>query len=228
MSQTRKKALIVGVGPGLSASVARKLFKAGYGVALAARDIAKLAGLAKETQAEAFACDATQPEQVERLFAQAGAPDVVIFNAAGRARGPIASLKPEEVREALMANAFAAFLVGQAAAKVMTPRGTGTILFTGASASVKGFAGSAPFAMGKFAVRGLSQSLARELGPKGIHVAHVIIDGGIRSEANPNPPDQPDSRLEPDAIADVYLHLIAQHRSAWTHEVDLRAWTEPF
>jgi NAD(P)-dependent dehydrogenase (short-subunit alcohol dehydrogenase family) len=231
MGQTQglgKKALIVGVGPGLSASIARKLFTAGYGIVLAARDTAKLAALAKETKAEVFACDATQSEQVERLFAQAGAPDVVVFNAAGRARGPIASLKPDDVRETLMANAFAAFLVGQAAAKAMTPRGSGVILFTGASASVKGFAGSAAFAMGKFAVRGLAQSLARELGPKGIHVAHVVIDGGIRSEANPNPSDQPDSRIDPDAIADVYLHLIAQPRSAWTHEVDLRAWTETF
>jgi NAD(P)-dependent dehydrogenase (short-subunit alcohol dehydrogenase family) len=220
MSLTQKKALIVGVGPGLSASIARKLFKAGYGVALAARDTAKLAGLAKETSAQVIACDATIPEQVERLFAQAGVPDVVVFNAAGRARGPIAGLKPEDVRDSLMANAFAAFLVGQAAARVMT---SGTILFTGASASVKGFAGSAPFAMGKFAVRGLAQSLARELGPKGIHVAHVVIDGGIRTAPNAS-----DSQLDPDAIADVYLHLIAQPRSAWTHEMDLRPWSESF
>ena len=200
--------------------MARKLAAERYRVCLAARNIEKLAGLAKETSALVYACDATQPEQVERLFAEAGVPDVVVFNAAGRARGPIASLKPEDVRDSLMANAFAAFLVGQAAARVMT---SGTILFTGASASVKGFAGSAPFAMGKFAVRGLAQSLARELGPKGIHVAHVIIDGGIRTA-----PDANDSQLDPDAIADVYLHLIAQPRSAWTHEVDLRPWSESF
>jgi NAD(P)-dependent dehydrogenase (short-subunit alcohol dehydrogenase family) len=223
MSQTQKTALIVGVGPGLSASVARKLAAAGYRVGLAARNTGKLDALAKETSAAVFACDATQPEQVEKLFAEAGAPDVVIFNAAGRARGPIASLKPDEVRDSLMVNAFAAFLIGQAAARAMTPRGSGTILFTGASASVKGFSGSAPFAMGKFAVRGLAQSLARELGPKGIHVAHVVIDGGIRTG-----PNAADNQLDPDAIADTYLHLVAQHRSAWTHEVDLRPWAESF
>ena len=225
MSQTQKMALVVGVGPGLSASVARKLAAAGYRVGLAARNVGKLAGLAKETSAKVFACDATVPEQVERLFADAGAPDIVLFNAGGRARGPIASLKPDEVRETLMANAFAAFLVGQAAARAMTPRGSGTLLFTGASASVKGFAGSAAFAMGKFAVRGLAQSLARELGPKGIHVAHVVIDGAIHGAGSPNPAD---GQLEPDAIAEVYLHLIAQPRSAWTHEVDLRPWAETF
>jgi NAD(P)-dependent dehydrogenase (short-subunit alcohol dehydrogenase family) len=217
---TAKMALIVGVGPGLSASIARKLAAAGYRIGLAARNVEKLAALAKETSARVFACDATVPEQVERLFAEAGVPDVVVFNAAGRARGPIATLKPDEVRESLMANAFAAFLVGQAAARVMT---SGTILFTGASASVKGFAGSAPFAMGKFAVRGLAQSLARELGPKGIHVAHVVIDGGIGPTAASS-----EGQLDPDAVADTYLHLIAQPRSAWTHEVDLRPWAESF
>lgn len=225
-------ALIVGAGPGLSASLARKLAAAGLTVGLAARDTDKLASLIGETGAAAFRCDVSDPEQVARLFADTaerlGAPDLVVFNAAARVRGPIAELDPEAVRGALVVNGFGAFLVGQAAARAMTPRGSGTLIFTAASASVKGFPGSAPFAMGRFAVRGLAQSMARELGPKGIHVAHVVIDGGIASAANPNPGSEPDSRLDPDAIAETYLHLMAQPRSAWTHELDLRPWSERF
>ena len=227
-----KTALIVGVGSGLSASVARKLAAAGVKIALAARNTDKLADLVAETGAAAFRCDVSVPAEVERLFAAAGerhgSPDIVIFNASGRVRGPIAELDAAEVERALLTTAFGAFLVGREAARAMAPRGSGVILFTGASASMKGFAGSAPFAMGKFALRGLAQSMARELGPKGIHVAHVIIDGGILSPGNPNPPDQPDSRLDPEAIADAYLHLIAQPRSAWTQELDLRPWSERF
>jgi NAD(P)-dependent dehydrogenase (short-subunit alcohol dehydrogenase family) len=225
-------ALIVGAGAGLSASIARKLAAAGVKVGLAARSADKLAPLADEIGALAFRCDASVPMEVERLFSEVndrlGSVEIVVFNAGARLRGPIAEIDPAEVERVLLGNAFAGFLVGREAAKAMIPRCSGVIVFSGASASVKGFAGSAPFAMGKFALRGLAQSMARELGPKGIHVAHVLIDGGIRSSSNPNPSDEPDSRLDPDAIADSYLQLIAQPRSAWTQELDLRPWTERF
>ncbi len=231
-SDAMTTALIVGAGSGLSAALARRLSAAGSRVALAARNTAKLSGLVAETGARAFACDAAEPEQVADLFdavrAALGVPDVVVYNPSARARGPITELDPAEVARGLAVTAFGGFLVGQQAARAMLPRGSGTIVFTGASASIKGFAGSASFAMGKFALRGLAQSMARELGPRGIHVAHVLVDGGIRSEANPNPPDEPDSRLDPDAIADATLHLTRQPRSAWSHEIDLRPWTERF
>ncbi len=225
-------ALIVGAGDGLSASLARTLSAAGLAVALAARNTGKLSGLLAQTGAHAFACDATEPDQVAALFdavsARLGVPEVVVYNPSARARGPIAGLDPAEVAHGLAVTAFGGFLVGQQAARAMLPRGSGTIVFTGASASIKGFAGSASFAMGKFALRGLAQSMARELGPQGIHVAHVLVDGGIRSAANPNPKGEPDSRIDPDAIADSVLHLLRQPRSAWSHEIDLRPWTERF
>ena len=231
-SPALRTALIVGAGSGLSASLAHRLSGAGFAVALAARDTAKLASLVAATGAHAFACDAGVAEQVAALFravsARVGAPDVVVYNAGARVRGPVAELDPDAVARGLAVTAFGGFLVGQQAAAAMLRRGSGTIVFTGASASIKGFAESAPFAMGKFALRGLAQSMARELGPRNIHVAHVLVDGVIRSEARPNPPDRPDSRLDPDAIADAYLHLIAQDRSAWSHEIDLRPWTESF
>jgi NAD(P)-dependent dehydrogenase (short-subunit alcohol dehydrogenase family) len=143
-------------------------------------------------------------------------------------RGPIAELDPAEVQRALMVSAYGGFLVGQLAARAMLARGQGCILFTGASASVKGYAQSAPFAMGKFALRGLAQSMARELQPRGIHVAHVVIDGGIRSAGRAEPVDKPDSMLDPDAIAETYMQLIAQPRSAWAWEIELRPWVERF
>ena len=225
-------ALIVGAGSGLSAALARKLSATGSRVALAARNTAKLSGLLAETGAQGFSCDAAEPAEVAKLFdavcARLGIPDIVVYNPSARARGPIATLDPAEVARGLAVTAFGGFLVGQQAAKAMLPRGSGTIVFTGASASIKGYAGSASFAMGKFALRGLAQSMARELGPQGIHVAHVLVDGGIRSPANPDPEGEPDSRLDPDAIADAYLHLLRQPRSTWTHEIDLRPWTERF
>ncbi len=225
-------ALIVGAGSGLSASLARLLGREGYAVGLAARDAAKLAGLAAETGAAAFACDAVEAVQVERLFAQAidrlGPLDVVVYNASGRLRGPLVELDPAEVARGLAVTAFGGFLVGQQAARHMLPRGQGAILFTGASASVKGYARSAPFAMGKFALRGLAQSMARELAPQGIHVAHFVIDGAIRNPGRREPPDRPDSMLDPDAIARTYLHVLRQPRSAWTWEVELRPWVETF
>jgi NAD(P)-dependent dehydrogenase (short-subunit alcohol dehydrogenase family) len=225
-------ALIVGAGSGLSASLARLFAKNGIKVALAARATDKLAALTKETGARAFACDASQESDVAKLFADVeaaqGAPDVVVYNASSRARGSIVDLVPADVEKAIRISAFGGFLVAQQAAKRMLPKGQGAILLTGASASVKGYAQSAPFAMGKFALRGLAQSLARELQPRGIHVAHFVIDGGIRSERRPQSPDKPDALLDPDAIAASYLHVLQQPRSAWTSDVELRPWVETF
>jgi len=226
---SHKTALIVGAGQGLSASLARLLSREGLSVALAARDPDKLKPLCDETGASAFACDAQDEAQVARMFESLdqhfGSPDVVIYNASARARGPFTTLDPEEVRRTLIVSAFGAFLVAQCAATRMLAKGFGAILFTGASASVKGYAESAPFAMGKFALRGLAQSMARELAPKGIHVAHFVIDGGIRSRGRD---DKNDSMLDPDAIAQTYLNVLRQPRSAWTWEVELRPWVERF
>ncbi len=227
-----RTALIVGVGAGLSAALARTFTGAGMKVALAARRAANLAALAKEVGGKAFACDATKRAEVEKLFvdieAHFGAPDVVAYNASYRTRGPFVELDPAEVEKSLMVSAFGGFLVAQEAVKRMLPRAQGAILFTGASASVKGYAQSAPFAMGKFALRGLAQSLAREFSPQGIHVAHVVIDGGIRSAGRTPPADKPDSMLDPDAIAQTYLDILRQPRSAWAWEIELRPWVERF
>lgn len=227
-----QSALIVGAGSGLSASLARAFAKAGMTVALAARSAAKLDEFVKATGCKAFNCDAARRDEVEKLFADLDAakltPDVVVYNASYRTRGPLLELDPAEVFKAIEITAFGGFLVAQAAAKRMLPKGEGAILFTGASASVKGYAQSAPFAMGKFALRGLAQSMARELQPKGIHVAHVVIDGGIKSARRPEPADAPDSLLDPDAIAASYLHLLQQPRSAWSAELEMRPWVEKF
>ena len=229
---TYRTALIVGVGAGLSASVARTFSKAGMTIALAARRASELSALAAEVRGKAFACDATEPGQVAKLFADVesafGAPDVVVYNASYRTRGPLVELDPPEVAKSIAVSAYGGFLVAQQAAKRMVSRGHGAILFTGASASVKGYALSAPFAMGKFALRGLAQSMARELSPQGIHVAHVVIDGGIRSARRAEAPDRPDSTLDPDAIAQSYLDLLRQSRSAWAWEIELRPWVEKF
>jgi NAD(P)-dependent dehydrogenase (short-subunit alcohol dehydrogenase family) len=227
-----KTALIVGAGEGLSASLARLFAKQGIRVALAARQIEKLGALCAETGARAFACDATKSDEVERVFGlverEVGAPDVVVYNASGRARGAFVDLVPAEVANAMTVSAFGGFLVAQQAVRRMLPNRHGAILFTGASASVKGYPQSAPFAMGKFALRGLAQSMARELAPQGIHVAHFVIDGGIRSAARQEPEDKPDSMLDPDAIALSYWSVLQQPRSAWSWEVELRPWVEKF
>lgn len=225
-------ALIVGTGPGLSASLARLFAKNGLKVAVAARQTDKLAGLAKETGASVHACNATDPKQVATLFeaveAKQGAPDVVVYNASARVRGPLVDLDPEEVRRAVEISGFGGFLVSQQAAKRMLPKNHGAIFLTGATAGVKGFALSSTFAMGKFALRGLAQSMARELSPKGIHVAHFVIDGGIRSASRAVPDNSPDSLLDPDAIAATYWATLMQHRSAWSWEIEVRPWVEKF
>jgi NAD(P)-dependent dehydrogenase (short-subunit alcohol dehydrogenase family) len=227
-----KIALIVGAGEGLSASLARLFAREGIRVALAARGIEKLGALCAETGARAFTCDATDPDDVERLFGtverEIGAPDVVVYNASARARGAFLDLVPAEVAQSIAVSAFGGFVVAQQAVRRMLPKKRGAILFTGASASVKGYPQSAPFAMGKFALRGLAQSMARELSPQGIHVAHFVIDGGIRSAARSEPPERPDSMLDPDAIALSYWNVLQQPRSAWTWEMELRPWVEKF
>jgi NAD(P)-dependent dehydrogenase (short-subunit alcohol dehydrogenase family) len=226
-----KAALIVGAGSGISASFARVLGEAGYAVALASRSAGRRAGEVG-SQGPRFECDAADPESVARMFSRLDGDfpplDVVLYNPSYRTRGALTEIQPEEVRRSLDVTAFGAFLVGQQAAKRMLVRGSGCILFTGASASIKGYARSAPFAMGKFALRGLAQSMARELAPQNIHVAHFVIDGAVRAAGSPKPADQPDSLLDPDAIARTYLHIVQQPRSAWTWEVELRPWLEKF
>ena len=227
-------ALIVGSGPGLSASLARLFKKEGMKVALAARNIRKLDGLVKEIDGRAYACDATSPTDVKNLFQSVsqdlGDPNLVVYNASGRVRGPITELDPEDVRQTILITCYGGFLIGQEAAKRMLKAGNGTLLFTGASASVKGYAKSPAFAMGKMGLTGLVQSMARELQPRNIHVAQVVIDGGIN---NPDRPERltargPDGCLDPDAIAQTYLHLHRQHRSSWASHIELRPWSEKF
>lgn len=226
------RALIIGAGSGISASLARQLRSAGLEVALAARDTSKLDALCAETGARAFAADATQPDAVAGLFnaveAAIGSPDVLVYNASTRVPGPITEVDPLAVQQSLMSSAFGGFLAAQQAARRMLPKGHGAILFTGASASVKGYPKSAAFAMGKFALRGLAQSLAREIGPAGIHVAHFVIDGAVSNPARQRPDSPPDSMLSPDAIAQTYLDVLRQPRTAWSLEVELRPWVEHF
>ncbi len=222
-------ALIVGAGPGLSASLARLFRKEGMKIALASRDVSKLAGLIQEVDGRAYVCDAGNPQDVENLFAsvgnEIGEPNLVVYNASGRVHGPLTELDAEAVRNTIMITCYGGFLVGQAAAKRMLKAGSGTILFTGA------YANSAAFAMGKMGLTGLAQSMARELQPKNIHVAQVVIDGGINEPTRR--PERlaergPDGALDPDAIAQTYLHLHRQHRSAWASHVELRPWVEKF
>jgi NAD(P)-dependent dehydrogenase (short-subunit alcohol dehydrogenase family) len=227
-----KNALIVGAGSGLSASLARLFAKSGMKVAIAARRADSLDVLAQEIGGKAFTCDASKREQVTKLFSDVeagqGAPDVVVYNASYRTRGPFVELDPTEVERSIAVTAFGAFLVAQEAAKRMVPKSHGAIMLTGASAGVKGYPQSAPFAMGKFALRGMAQSMARELSPQGIHVVHVVVDGGIRSARRAEAADKPDSLLDPDAIAQSYLDLLRQNRSAWSWEIEVRPWVEKF
>ena len=220
-----KTALIVGAGSGLSASVARALAAEGMRLALAARRPERVEELAESLGGNAFECDAADTASVATLFtaveAALGAPSVVVFNPSARVQGALVDLAPAEVAQALAVTAMGGFLVGQQAAQRMLAAGEGVILFTGASASVKGYPRSAPFAMGKFALRGLAQSMARELHPQGIHVGHVVIDGGIGRSSG-------DAMLDPDGIAASYVHLARQPRSTWAWEIELRPWVERF
>ena len=224
--------LIVGAGSGLSASLARRCHAAGMQVVLAARDGEKALAVAQETGASLHRRDASSIEDVAALFAALdatiGAPDLVVYNPSARLRGPVTELDPEATRAAIETTCFGAFLVAQQAARRMLARGSGSILFTGASAGVKGFANSSVFAMGKFGLRGLAQSLARELHPQNIHIGHFVIDGGIASDRPDRQDDGGDRMLDPDAIAEAYLQFHNQHRSAWAWEVELRPWVETF
>ena len=230
-------AVVVGVGPGLGAALVRALAADGLTVVAAARKATQLDALADGADAgriHAQDCDATNPEAVAALFAQAtrdhGPLRATVFNAGAFERGSILDLDPADFERCWRVGAFAGFLVGQAAARAMVPEGQGTIIFTGATASLRGGAGFVNLASPKFALRALAQSMARELGPKGVHVAHVIIDGQIHSPryAAMAADRGPDALLEPDRIAEAYLAIHHQHRSAWAHEVDLRPWSEKF
>lgn len=230
-----RTALIVGTGSGISASLALRLHGEGYKLALASRSPEQFADLTQRTGAHAFAADAASPKSMQRLFADVdrmlGPLDVAVYNASFRTRGPFVDLAPADVMKSLEVTVFGGFLMAQEAARRMLPRGQGAIFFTGASASVKGYPQSAPFAMSKFALRGLAQSLARELQPQGIHIAHFVIDGGVRNAQRGRTEgsnDAADSLLDPDAIADAYLSVLKQPRSAWSTEVELRPWAEQF
>ncbi len=201
-------------------------------VALAARDGDRARAVAAETGASLHRCDASSIEEVAQLFTAlddtVGTPDLVVYNPSARLRGPITALDPAATRTAIEVTCFGAFLVAQQAARRMLERGSGSIFFTGASAGVKGFANSSVFAMGKFGLRGLAQSLARELHPQNIHIGHFVIDGGIRSGREDRQDNGTDNMLDPDAIAETYMQFHAQHRSAWAWEVELRPWVERF
>ncbi|HEU0157844.1 MAG TPA: SDR family NAD(P)-dependent oxidoreductase [Hyphomicrobiaceae bacterium] len=229
-----KTALIVGAGSGISAAFARALNADDYRLCLAARDIDKLAALAQQTSARLVQVDAADAGSVAALFAELDRHfarlDVVLYNASYRARGALLDLDPGEVKKSIEVSAYGGFLVAQQAARRMLAEGEGAIFFTGASASVKGYAQSAPFAMGKFALRGLAQAMARELQPLGIHVAHFVIDGGVRNAARgrPDDPARPDGLLDPEAVAHTYMAVLKQPRNAWSLEVELRPWLERF
>lgn len=223
-----ESALIVGAGVGLSASIARKCAQAGMHVALAAREPKKIEVIANEIGAEVFACDSSEIDQVTNLFEmhdQLNRPlTMVVYNPSARVPGPIHELDAQQTKKAIEVTCFGAFLVAQQATKRMLTQGYGSIFFTGASAAVKGFPNSSVFAMGKFGLRGLAQSLARELHPKNIHIGHFIIDGGIGSASA----EKDDDRLSADAIADTYLQFHRQPRSTWSWEIELRPWIENF
>ena len=235
----REAALVIGVGPGLGASLGRCFAKIGMDVALAARDESRLSNLRSElvelgSNAATYSCDAGNEDSVEALFRAAtkemGGLDLVVFNAGAFVRRGLLDTTVEEFERCWRVGCLGGFLVGRAAAREMVPRGRGTILFTGATASLRGGALFHNLAVPKFGLRALAQSMARELGPKGIHVGHVIIDGQIQSDRYATlAAERPeDGLLSPDEIAASYLNLHRQHRSAWTLELDLRPWVERF
>jgi len=235
--------LVVGAGNATGGAVARRFACEGYIACVARRNADQLAPLVSRIRAEGgkahpFGCDAREEEQVVKLFSEIErdiAPlEVVVFNASANVRSGITELTAEAYRKVWETGCFAGFLVGREAAKAMLPRGRGSIFFTGATASLRGRPGFAAFAGAKHGLRALGQSMARELGPKGIHVAQLIIDGGIDTEwMKQNFPErytlkERDGILEPDAIAEAYWRLHLQPRNAWTHEMDLRPWIEPW
>ena len=229
----KETALIVGAGPGLSSSLTTLLIRNDFRVALAARNIDKLSTLKETSNVDVYPCDASSINQVRSLFQKLdktlGIPDLVIYNPSARVRGGIVEVDPEDTQKAINITCFGAFLVAQEAAKRMVERGSGSIFFTGASASVKGYANSSVFAMGKFGLRGLAQALARELQPKNIHIGHFVIDGGIKADHRPERNDPgDDSMLDPDSIAETYLQFHRQHRNSWSWEIELRPWLENF
>ena len=229
----KETALIVGAGLGLSSSLTTLLIRNDFRVALAARNIDKLSALEKTLNVDVYPCDASSIDQVRSLFQTLdktlGTPDLVIYNPSARVRGGIVEVDPEDTQKAINITCFGAFLVAQEAAKRMVERGSGSIFFTGASASVKGYANSSVFAMGKFGLRGLAQALARELQPKNIHIGHFVIDGGIKADHRPERNDPgDDSMLDPDSIAETYLQFHRQHRNSWSWEIELRPWLENF
>ncbi|MGY8956800.1 MAG: SDR family NAD(P)-dependent oxidoreductase [Alphaproteobacteria bacterium] len=230
----KEVALIVGAGEGLSASLARLCAKQGMQVAVAARNPNKLAALCAETGATAYACDVIDETSVDAVFdavvAEMGVPNLVVYNPSARVRGPIDEIDRDAVKNAVLITCYGGFVVGQKAAQLMLERGNGSILFTGASASVKGYPNSSAFAIGKFGLRGLAQSMARELQPKGLHIGHFVIDGGIVKKSGDDRASGrgEDGMLDPDAIAESYLQVHGQHRSAWSWEIELRPWVEKF
>jgi NAD(P)-dependent dehydrogenase (short-subunit alcohol dehydrogenase family) len=225
--------LIVGVGPGLGAALGRRFAKAGAKVALASRRLEPVQEIAQEYGASAYACDATNEQSVLDLYAAVerdlGTPTVVVYNASGRVRGSVLDIEVDAFKEAWDRGCLGGFIVAREAGRRMVKKGAGTILFTGATASVKSYAQSAGFAVGKFGLRALSFSMARDLGPQGVHVAHVIVDGGILGPHHAPEGDKPeDHLLRPDAIAETYYQLHMQHRSSWAAEIDVRPWVERF
>ena len=231
--------LVAGVGPGLGFAVATRFAREGYRVAMLARTLARtrdrLAALAGQApdRLVAMPCDVTDPAAVDAAVDETerrlGPIACAVFNAGAYRPGSILDIAPADFEHCWRVGAFAGLLVGQAAARRMVKRGSGTILFTGATASLRGGAKFANLASPKFALRALAQSMARELGTIGIHVAHVVIDGQIGGSGTGNDDaGAPDRRLAPEAIAEVYLDLHRQHRSTWSHELDLRPWVERF
>jgi len=221
-----KVALIVGAGPGISGAFARALKADGYQVAVAARNAARLKALADDIGAVPVVADAASFDSLREAFVQVdrqlGEPSVVLYNPSARVRGELLSVEAEAVAAALHTSAVGAFVVAQEAARRMLPRHRGAIFFTGATAGVKGFARSSAFAMGKFALRGLAQSLARELSPAGIHVVHFVIDGGVQ------PAGEHPGAFTAQAIAHSYMAALSQPPGAWSWEIELRSHTESF
>ena len=226
MSSTQPAALVIGAGPGISGAFAAELTRAGYAVALASRDRAKTDALAQSLGTRAYTVDASQPAQIGQLFEAVerdlGAPQVVLYNPSGRVRGDLLGLDIRAAEAAIQITAIGALATAQEAARRMIPMGRGALFFTGATAGVKGFARSTVFAMGKFALRGLAQSLAKELGPSGIHVVHFVIDGAVVPDSDAGHP------FTAASIAKSYMAALAQPPGAWSWEIELRSHVEPF